>query len=323
MSIIVHPLTMQDDTPTYSAQNYRQTVNPMIYPSDGTLYGSVQGVRYGAASPLCSISNQVVTVQPHSGVINPWYGNGVYSYTLTEATTLDLTSEVSGLFKICIIVNDPSEGYGSTPSGELTYYSSAMDDINIPGIVLGECQIREQSSVIEDSFVWLNPRTDILVNSSSQLNSLTGKTSASGMGTPVVEGQTAVDLSDNTRYTYLNGSWVEQHTVAPKQLWSGTWSSGSITVSGLNDYWLFECSISTTAQRIITFSGPTWTTFRGTGGGCSTYSGGYRADIYCQHHSRDGETLTYGYVMQIYGAPGGNASVADLAQPLTAIYGIA
>lgn len=72
------------------------------------------------------------------------------------------------------------------------------------------------------------------------------------------------------------------------------------------------------AQRMLVFSRPSWATFRAVGGGVTNA----QADIYCFASTRDGETLTWGYFMQICGSPGSYAQVKNLPHGISTIYGL-
>lgn len=84
-------------------------------------------------------------------------------------------------------------------------------------------------------------------------------------------------------------------SVTPKLLWSGSWSSGSITVDGLSDYQLFGVELvgidsdTTWAARPLVFSNPQNASF--VGGNISITEGG-NAQLNVVRATRDGNTLT-------------------------------
>lgn len=65
-------------------------------------------------------------------------------------------------------------------------------------------------------------------------------------------------------------------------------------MDGLNDHELFAVLWDVpSTQRMIVFSRPNWTTFRGLGGGV-TLSGSHLFHVFAFSAERDGNTLTWG-----------------------------
>lgn len=114
MAIIMHPLTAKNGTPTYTADNYRHAINPLLVPSDGSAFNGLSGIRYGSPSPLVTVSGLTVTVKPHCGTISPWDGLGAYTYAITTNTTVQLADSTNN-YKIAVTVEDPSQSHGTTP----------------------------------------------------------------------------------------------------------------------------------------------------------------------------------------------------------------
>ena len=105
MAIIMHPLTAKNDTPTYTADDYRHAINPLLVPSDGTAFNGLSGIRYGSPSPLVTVKGLTVTVKPHCGTISPWDGLGAYTYAITTNTTVQLADSTNN-YKIAVTVED-------------------------------------------------------------------------------------------------------------------------------------------------------------------------------------------------------------------------
>ena len=75
-----------------------------------------------------------------------------------------------------------------------------------------------------------------------------------------------------------------------KTLYTGNFSSGSITVEGLSDYHIFACYCKGAATPMIAFSAPTSTYFRAFGGYINTTPNVFN---YAFTATRSGNTLTY------------------------------
>ena len=133
MAIIMHPLTAQNGSPEYTADDYRHAINPLLVPSDGTAFNGLSGIRYGSPSPLVTVSGLTATVKPHCGTISPWDGLGAYTYAITTNTTVQLADSTND-YKIAVIVEDPSQSHGTTPRGQLKVFTAGTPDSNINGV---------------------------------------------------------------------------------------------------------------------------------------------------------------------------------------------
>ena len=186
---IAHPLT---NAPAYTASNWRKAINAALTPTDGTAFGSLQGIRAGAPQPLCTISGLTITIKPHTGIINPFPGEGAYTYTLTKNQTIDIQSSTQN-YKLALALEDPSVGHGSQPQLTATLYTYGTPDSSIPGITLAEIK----SGVISDVAPIIAPQALLFARSKEQLNTITAYT-----------GQKAKIIGSNEEYTYNNGVWV-------------------------------------------------------------------------------------------------------------------
>ncbi|MDK6445717.1 hypothetical protein QP104_07295 [Alloscardovia omnicolens] len=188
-NLIAHPLT---NAPAYTASNWRKAINAALTPTDGTAFGSLQGIRAGAPQPLCTISGLTITIKPHTGIINPFPGEGAYTYTLTKNQTIDIQSSTQN-YKLALALEDPSVGHGSQPQLTATLYTYGTPDSSIPGITLAEIK----SGVISDTAPIIAPQALLFARSKEQLNTITAYT-----------GQKAKIIGSNEEYTYNNGVWV-------------------------------------------------------------------------------------------------------------------
>ena len=188
-NLIAHPLT---NAPAYTASNWRKAINAALTPTDGTAFGSLQGIRAGAPQPLCTISGLTITIKPHTGIINPFPGEGAYTYTLTKNQTIDIQSSTQN-YKLALALEDPSVGHGSQPQLTATLYTYGTPDSSIPGITRAEIK----SGVISDVAPIIAPQALLFARSKEQLNTITAYT-----------GQKAKIIGSNEEYTYNNGVWV-------------------------------------------------------------------------------------------------------------------
>lgn len=193
MSIVMHPLTAIAGSPAYTANDYRHVVNPFLFPSSGTAFDCVAGVRAGSPSPLCTIDGLTVTVKPHCGVFSPWANVGAYTYAFTDVETVEL-ADSTGSYKVAVIVEDPSQSQGSTPRGSLRVYSSLTDDGVIPGLVLAEVS----SGIISDVAPVLHDGTVLEVLTVDRLSNIAA-----------VDGQRAVVSSTGDNYVRRGGRWQQ------------------------------------------------------------------------------------------------------------------
>jgi hypothetical protein len=192
MSIVVHPLTALNGSPAYTADDYRHVVNPFLFPSDGSAFGCVQGVRYGSPVPLVTVDGLTVTVKPHCGVVCPWAGVGAYSYAITEPVSVTIADSVAS-YKIAVIVEDPSQSHGSVPLGALEVYAASVPDMDIPGLVVACIQ----AGVANDSAPKLMPDGTIQVADVDLLSQVV-----------TLNGIEAVTEDTGYRYRRVDGAWV-------------------------------------------------------------------------------------------------------------------
>ena len=146
MAIIMHPLTALNGSPEYTANDYRHAINPLLVPSDGTVFNGLSGIRYGSPVPLVTVSGLTVTVKPHCGTISPWDGLGAYTYAITTNTTVQLADSTNN-YKIAVTVEDPSQSHGTTPQGKLEVFTAGTPDSNINGLVIAEVNAGVASDV--------------------------------------------------------------------------------------------------------------------------------------------------------------------------------
>ena len=189
--IVLHPLTVLNGSPAYTADDYRHVVNPFLFPSDGTVFGCVRGVRYGSPNPLVTIDGVIVTVKPHCGVICPWSTAGAYTYAITEPMTVNV-ADSTGYYKIVVAAYDPSLSHGDTPGAWLQSWPGDIPDSEINGLVLATVN----AGVVSDVAPRIRSDSRIEVRDLAQLNAL-----------PVGEGVEAVTLSNGVLYRRVKGKW--------------------------------------------------------------------------------------------------------------------
>lgn len=196
MAIIMHPLTMKDDSPQYTADNYRHAINPLLVPSDGTAFNGLSGIRYGSPSPLVTVSGLTVTVKAHCGTISPWDGIGAYTYAITTDTTVQLADSTND-YKIAVIVEDPSQSHGTTPRGQIKVFTAGTSDSNISGLVIAKVS----AGVASDAAPIIRNNAVLMVRDLEQLNTIAA-----------MDGQEAVTMADNAHYVRNNGAWESPAT---------------------------------------------------------------------------------------------------------------
>ncbi|MFD1060867.1 hypothetical protein ACFQ1H_02505 [Scardovia wiggsiae] len=189
-NMVAHPLTAQNSKPEYTADNFRRLVNSFLGPANGTPFGVIGGVRYGAEQPLVTVDSSTVTVAPHAGVCRPFEATGAYTYSIPEAVSLTLDSP-SGDYKIAVVINDPSMGHGDIPSLEVKTFPGTTSDANIPGLVLA----RITSGVSNMLIPLITSTGTVVCPSTDVMNNLT-----------VSDGQ-IVQLSSGMEYMYSDGEW--------------------------------------------------------------------------------------------------------------------
>lgn len=231
--IVLHPLTVLDGSPLYTADDYRHVVNPFLFPSDGSAFGGVQGVRYGSPSPLATIDGLTVTVKPHCGTVRPWEGTGSYTYAIKEPMTVNVADSL-GDYKIVVTAYDPSLSHGETPGAWLQSWDASIPDAQINGLVIA----RVTAGVVSDVAPKIHVDGTIEVCDWDQLIAVWS-----------VNGVEAVTSSDGQRYRRVNDAWVSLTDV---QLDRGQWAK-DWTV------W-YKCSMSGNIVSLMVRAtrGPEW-----------------------------------------------------------------
>lgn len=207
--IVLHPLTALNGLPTYSADDYRRVVNPFLFPSDGSAFGGVQGVRYGSPGPLATIDGLTVTVKPHCGTVRPWEATGSYTYSIAEPMTVNVPDS-TGDYKIVVAVYDPSLSHGDTPGAWLQSWDASTPNAQINGLVIA----RVTAGVVSDVVPKIHVDGTIEVGTWNQL-----------IGIWTVDGVEAVTSSDGKRYRRIGGAWLALNDIQlnPGQ-WAKDWS---------------------------------------------------------------------------------------------------
>nr|UVX82221.1 MAG: hypothetical protein [Bacteriophage sp.] len=231
--IVLHPLTALNGSPAYTADDYRHVVNPFLFPSDGSAFGGVQGVRYGSPSPLATIAGLTVTVKPHCGVVRPWDETGSYTYAITDPMTVNVPDS-TGDYKIVIAVYDPSLAHGETPGAWLQSWDASIPDANINGLVIA----RVSAGVVSDVVPKIHVDGTIEVATWNQLIAIWA-----------VNGVEAVTSSDGRRYRRVNDAWVALTDI---QLNLGQWARDW-------DVW-YKCSMAGNIVSLMVKAtrGPEW-----------------------------------------------------------------
>lgn len=196
MAIIMHPLTAKNGTPTYTADDYRHAINPLLVPSDGTAFNGLSGIRYGSPSPLVTVSGLTVTVKPHCGTISPWDGLGAYTYAITTNTTVQLADSTND-YKIAVTVEDPSQSHGTTPRGKIEVFPAGTPDSNINGLVIAKVN----AGVASDAAPMIRNNAVLMARDLTQLNTI-----------DAVDGQEAVTMADNAHYVRNDNAWESSDT---------------------------------------------------------------------------------------------------------------
>lgn len=203
--IVLHPLTTLNGAPTYTADDYRHVVSPFLFPSDGSAFGSVQGIRYGSPNPLATIDGLTVTVKPHCGTVRPWETTGSYTYAITEPMTVNV-ADSTGDYKIVVAVYDPSLSHGETPGAWLQSWDASTPDAKINGLVIA----RVTAGVVSDVAPKIHVDGTIEVSTWEQLIKIW-----------TVNGVEAVTTVDGQRFFRDNNAWVSLTDV---QLIPGQWA---------------------------------------------------------------------------------------------------
>lgn len=196
MAIIMHPLTAQNGSPEYTADDYRHAINPLLLPSDGSAFNGLSGIRYGSPSPLVTVSGLTVTVKAHCGTISPCDGLGAYTYAITTNTTVQLADSTNS-YKIAVTVEDPSQSHGTIPRGKLEVFTAGTPNSNINGLVIAEVN----AGVVSDVAPMIRNSAILMVRDFTQLNII-----------DAVDGQEAVTMVDNAHYVRNEGEWKSSDT---------------------------------------------------------------------------------------------------------------
>lgn len=196
MAIIMHPLTAQNGSPQYTADDYRHAINPLLLPSDGTAFNGLSGIRYGSPSPLVTVSGLTVTVKPHCGTISPWDGLGAYTYAITTNTTVQLADSTNN-YKIAVTVEDPSQSHGTTPRGKIEVFTAGTPDSNINGLVIAKVN----AGVASDAAPIIRNNAVLMARDLNQLNTI-----------GAMDGQEAVTMADNAHYVRNDNAWESSDT---------------------------------------------------------------------------------------------------------------
>lgn len=204
MAIIMHPLTALNGSPEYTADDYRHAINPLLVPSDGTVFNGLSGIRYGSPSPLVTVSGLTATVKAHCGTISPWDGLGAYTYAITTNTTVQLADSTND-YKIAVTVEDPSQSHGTTPRGQLKVFTAGTPDSNINGLVIAKVN----AGVASDAAPMIRNSAILMARDLTQLNTI-----------DAVDGQEAVTMADNAHYVRENSEWRNLSNI---RLLDGQW----------------------------------------------------------------------------------------------------
>lgn len=203
--IVLHPLTALNGVPAYTADDYRCAVNPFLFPSDGSAFGGVQGVRYGSPGPLATIDGLTVTVKPHCGIVRPWSETGSYTYAIREPMKVNVT-DLTGDYKIVVAVYDPSLAHGETPGAWLQAWDANVPNAQINGLVIA----RVTAGVVSDVAPKVHVDGTIEVDTWNQLIAIW-----------TVDGVEAITSSNGQRYRRVDNAWVSLTDV---QLNPGQWA---------------------------------------------------------------------------------------------------
>lgn len=225
MAIIMHPLTALNGSPEYTADDYRHAINPLLVPSDGTVFNGLSGIRYGSPVPLVTVSGLTVTVKPHCGTISPWDGLGAYTYAITTNTTVQLADSTNS-YKIAVTVEDPSQSHGTTPRGKIEVFTAGTPDSNINGLVIAEVN----AGVASDVAPIIRNNAVLMARDLEQLNTITA-----------MNGQEAVTIADNAHYVMELDTWKPVFETV-----SESWSGGKVTVI----YGESSCAVQVTSVKI-------------------------------------------------------------------------
>lgn len=232
MAIIMHPLTAQNGTPEYTANDYRHAINPLLLPSDGSAFNGLSGIRYGSPSPLVTVSGLTVTVKPHCGTISPWDGLGAYTYAITTNTTVQLADSTNN-YKIAVTVEDPSQSHGTTPRGKIEVFTAGTPDSNINGLVIAKVN----AGVASDTAPIIRNNAVLMARDLNQLNTIAA-----------MDGQEAVTMADNVHYVRNGGAW-ESSDISQEMIVFANSKVIRSSTSTVNPVLYSESELQTLAQK--------------------------------------------------------------------------
>lgn len=192
MAIVAHPLAAVNNNPIYTADAYRHAVNSLLLPCDGTPFGCVSGVRYTGTGPIISVNGVTVSTQPHAGFYAGWESAGVYTYS-AGVERVDLPNK-NGNYKVYVQINDPSQGHGETPGGQLSVVDASVPDSNINGVVLATIN----NGVVSETAIRVDAGGNLYAPSFDVLNR-----------TRAVEGTRAYMWKSDAQFVCDNGRWVQ------------------------------------------------------------------------------------------------------------------
>lgn len=240
MAIIMHPLTAQNGSPEYTADDYRHAINPLLLPSDGTAFNGLPGIRYGSPSPLVTVSGLTVTVKAHCGTISPWDGIGAYTYAITTNTTVQLADSTND-YKIAVTVEDPSQSHGTTPRGQIEVFTAGTPDSNINGLVIAEVN----AGVASDKAPMIRNNAILMARDLTQLNTIAA-----------MDGQEAVTIADNVHYVRNGGKWVS--AVIQWARSSSISSDDALSITGRLDFDSMTAILYIDWENRSQFDSPAW-----------------------------------------------------------------
>lgn len=247
MSMIAHPMTLGNDgNPKYSARDFRNMLDTFLAPSDGSgpINTVIEGVKLTSDQPICTVSGRTATIKTHIGILNPYPSAGPYTYYSSDMpVTLPNTTES---WKIAVLVDDPSEGHGSTPQVRLDTYPASTPDSNIPGMVLALVH----NGVADDIAPRLLINPTVVVNDLDQLNTITA-----------VNGQQARLRNSSAQYEYNGGSWIcTYRAIAFPAITNTWWHTSELKLVKINDIVHFSTKIRRDSNPWTDTSVSTFTT---------------------------------------------------------------
>ena len=254
MSVSVLPLTRQDDAPRYSAADFRRLVLPWMTPWDGfsSPFSGVSGVRWGASNPLVQLSEGVVTVQPHMGVVRPFsLLPDTYTYFVDEVVSLTYPDNPTETLYVFVSVTDPSLSYGDTPGASVVLVTTD-ERSSLHGYTLAS--ITEDGEVSEE-FAWILPDGKLVVRTMEQLQEFTpGKmTTARAFLTPETTGYHYTDfIYDGENWRYASPTRIKENVNV------STSATTSFTLDGASDFMFTGWTVNENGTRPAALTHPNW-----------------------------------------------------------------